>query len=149
MIRPRFADMAMTRNQRRIAFANEERLRKSGAWPPWETKRFPRGSISLTGWPSEFSEARVNGIFSVLLRTLPDGTTHLAVSSLTNTRPTWPEMQRIKDELLSPAHTGVEVYPPKEEIIDDADMYHLWVLPTDIALPFSLFDNRHKHTEEL
>lgn len=36
-----------------------------------------------------------------------------------------------------PEATAVEVYPPHAEIVDDADMYHLWVLAA--PLPFSLF----------
>jgi hypothetical protein len=142
--RPRYADLTMTRNQRRIAFEKEARLRKSGDWPAWEKKVFMPGSVgSGKGWLGEIGHAFVNQIFSVLVRNLPDGTMHFAVTSLTGIRPTWPEMQRIKDELSSPAHTAMEVYPPKAEIIDDADMYHLWVLPVTLALPFSLFDDRH------
>ena len=45
--------------------------------------------------------------------------------------------ERIKDEIAGPDATAVEVYPPQAEIVDDADMYHLWVLPA--PLPFSLF----------
>lgn len=32
--------------------------------------------------------------------------------------------------------TAVEVYPPQSEVVDDADMYHLWIVE---RLPFSLF----------
>ena len=47
-------------------------------------------------------------------------------------------MQRIKDEIAGQDATAVEVYPPHSEIVDQADMYHLWVLPE--PLPFSLAD---------
>jgi hypothetical protein len=75
-------------------------------------------------------------VFSVLDRTLENSVRHLAVSSLSGIRPAWHEMQRIKDELAGCDKTAVEVYPPAAEIIDQADMFHIWVLPG--ALPFSL-----------
>jgi len=51
-------------------------------------------------------------------------------------------MQRIKDELAGHDRTGVEVYPPHDEIVDQADMYHLWVLPE--PLPFTLVKREGK-----
>ncbi len=47
-------------------------------------------------------------------------------------------MQRIKDEIAGPDATAIEVYPPHAEIVDQADMFHIWVVPG--PLPFSLFD---------
>jgi hypothetical protein len=70
-------------------------------------------------------------------RTLENGVRHLAVSSLSGIRPTWREMQRIKDSIAGCNKTAVEVYPPATEIVDQADMFHIWVLPE--PLPFSLF----------
>ena len=61
---------------------------------------------------------------------------HLAVSSLSGQRPTWPEMQRIKDELAGPEATAIEVYPPRDQVVDEADMFHIWVLRG--RLPFGL-----------
>jgi hypothetical protein len=52
----------------------------------------------------------------------------------------WSDVQRIKREVLwSGRHrVGVEVYPPDVEVVDQANMYHLWVLPLGFRLPFSL-----------
>lgn len=50
----------------------------------------------------------------------------------------WADMQRIKDDLMGPERVAVEVYPPRSQLIDDANMYHLWVLPAGRALPFGL-----------
>ena len=33
---------------------------------------------------------------------------------------------------------AVEVYPPESQLVDDADLYHLWVLPAGFELPFGL-----------
>ena len=79
----------------------------------------------------------MNDVFSVLDRYLENGVRHLAITSLSTVRPSWPEMQRIKDEIAGPNATAVEVYPPQNEIVDDADMYHLWVMAG--PLDFSLF----------
>jgi len=127
--------MTLPRNQRRRLLEDERCARASGRWGEWEHLTFPKGSAG-PGWAAEFENAFRNRIFSVLWRTLPCGAEHFAIASLSQTRPTWPEMQRIKDELAGHDRTGVEVYPPHDEIVDQADMYHLWVLPE--PLPFTL-----------
>lgn len=125
----------LPRNERRMLLAMERAARSSGDWGAWERLTFPKGSAGRT-WAAEFATAHRNKVFSVLDRTLPDGTRHLAVSSLSGERPSWWEMQRIKDDLAGHAATAVEVYPPKQEIVDEADMFHIWVLPQ--PLPFGL-----------
>ncbi|MFK4259076.1 DUF7694 domain-containing protein [Agrobacterium tumefaciens] len=127
----------MPRRNRRLILRDEAIARRAGKWSKWETLKLPRGTVHPHGWTAEITTAHRNNVFSVLDRTLPDGTRHLAITSLSGVRPTWPEMQRIKDEIVGPEATAVEVYPPRAEIVDDADMYHLWVLPA--PLPFSLF----------
>lgn len=124
--------LTVPRNERRRLLDNERRRRKSGDWGEWERLSFARGSAG-PGWASEFMDAFRNQVFSVLWRVLPDQTEHFAISSLTQERPTWREMQRIKDELAGHDKTGVEVYPPHAEIVDQADMYHLWVLPGSLS----------------
>lgn len=126
----------VSRNERRRLLAAEERARKSGVWGAWETLTFPRGSTGGSGWAAEFMTAHRNRVFSVLDRTLTDGVRHLAISSLSQIRPTWWEMQRIKNELAGENATAVEVYPPQYQVVDGADMFHLWVLVE--ALPFGL-----------
>lgn len=46
--------------------------------------------------------------------------------------------QRIKNEFAGPGRVAVEVYPPEAELVDSANMFHLWVLPEAMRLPFSL-----------
>lgn len=125
MSNPAMAHMPR-RFQRRV-LAAEEHARKTGTWDPWELVTFPRGTAGR-GWAGEFTKAHRNNIFSVLDRDLDDGYRHLAVASLSGVRPTWWEMQRIKDEIAGKDATAVEVYPPHHEIVDDADMFHLWVM---------------------
>lgn len=55
----------------------------------------------------------------------------------------WRDMQRIKNELVGPDRVAVEIYPPATELVDSANMYHLWVLPAGFVLPFTLRGDRH------
>ena len=123
------------RNERRHLLKNEERNRANGTWGEWETLYFPAGTVGR-GWAMEFTKVHKNKVFSVLDRTTNGNTRHLAVTSLSQIRPSWYEMQRIKDELAGKEATAVEVYPPHAEIVDGADMFHIWVLP--YRLPFGL-----------
>ena len=50
---------------------------------------------------------------------------------------TWDDLQAIKDHLW-PKRIAVEVYPPKDKIVNVADMRWLWVLPEGASLPFNL-----------
>lgn len=71
---------------------------------------------------------------------------HLAIRSVqgcnmvnrTGVEPGWKELQRIKDELIGEGREAVQVYPRKTDITDCAEMYHLFVLPEEWALPFGL-----------
>lgn len=50
----------------------------------------------------------------------------------------WYDLQRIKDELVGPEARAVEVYPPASELVDDCNLYHLWVWPEGQPCPFDL-----------
>lgn len=130
----------LPRSQRRTLLDQEARRRKSGDWPPWETLCIPKGAIGGGSWTYDIETVYRNWVFSVLSRDAGNGVTHLAISSLSGVRPTWPEAMRIKNELAGEGATAVEVYPPAGEVIDEANMYHLWVLPE--PLPFSLHPSR-------
>ena len=139
----------MTRAEIRIAAAKravakdrnallerERRLRRSGDWGPWETLDMLPGTVGSRGWLAMIVRAHRNRVFSVLERPVMRGVTHLAVSSLSGIRPSWHEMQRIKDEIAGRDVTAVEIYPPAGEVVDEADMFHIWTLPG--PLPFGL-----------
>lgn len=122
------------RGQRKELLRAEARHRKQGSWGEWERLVFPEPAEF--GHVGTFRVAHRNRVFSVLDRVDFSGARHLAIASLSGVRPTWPEAMRIKNELAGPDATAVEVYPPAAEVVDQADMYHLWVLPG--PLPFSL-----------
>lgn len=125
------------RSARRRLLQEEARRRRSGQWGRWERMELPLGPPNATGgWPRDIRVAWRNRVFAVLERPV-SGARHLAVSSLSGLRPSWHEMQRIKDEIACPGATAIEIYPPAAEVVDEADMFHLWVL--DGPLPFTIF----------
>lgn len=50
----------------------------------------------------------------------------------------WVDMQRIKDELAGCDRVAIEVFPTQEQLVDQANVYHLWVLPEGFQFPFGL-----------
>lgn len=50
---------------------------------------------------------------------------------------TWNDMQAIKDHYW-PGRIAMEIYPPKDRVVDVADMRWMWVLPAGAQLPFNL-----------
>ena len=66
----------------------------------------------------------------LVMRLKPDAT---PLSGLT-----WAAKQRVKDELMGAGRMAVEVFPPRKELVDQADAYHLWVLPEGFKLPFGV-----------
>jgi hypothetical protein len=107
-----------------------------GPWTPWV-------QASPDGMRNGVTTIYRNNYFTVLERPVRSrwGTVlHLMVrrhdqKAIPNH---WATLQRIKDELTSPATTAVEVYPSRADLVDQAPMYHLWCLPPDVVLPFGL-----------
>lgn len=52
----------------------------------------------------------------------------------------WGHLQRIKNELVGPDRLAVQVFPPVDEVVDSANMAHLWVYPLGFQLGFTLVD---------
>jgi len=68
--------------------------------------------------------------------------THACICNTGNTDIPWAEKQKIKDELFGPDRIALEVFPAADELVDGANMYHIWVLPAGMELPFSLLEPR-------
>lgn len=126
---------SLSKKHQAALLAREKKRRRRGDWGDWETLTFMPGQAG-GGWAAFITTAHRNKVFSVLDRQAEAGVRHLSVSSLSGQCPTWPEMQRIKDELAGPEATAIEVYPPRDQVVDGADMFHIWVLPG--RLPFGL-----------
>lgn len=107
---------------------------------PWED----RSHLAGMG-PEHLLQAWVGRLYSVQRYAVPSrpGWDHLHVQRHArphNRRPSWPELQAIKAELLEGgAHRlAFEVYPPEHRRVDLAHAWHLWVVPPATALEFVL-----------
>lgn len=127
----------MSASPGRVARKIEARARATGAWAPWERREFPKGSAG-SGWCAEIGEAYSNGLYAVLVRRLKAGAIHLAIRTPSGLEPPWRDLQRIKNELFGAERFAVQVCPPESRLIDQADMYHLWVMPEGYAPGFGL-----------
>ncbi len=50
----------------------------------------------------------------------------------------WWEKQLIKDQLGFADRYAIEVFPPTASIVDEANMFHLFILPADVVFPVLL-----------
>jgi hypothetical protein len=60
---------------------------------------------------------------------------HAAIRNSNETDIPWAVKQKIKDQIFGYQAAAVEVFPPKDELVDNANMYHLWILPEGFTLP--------------
>jgi hypothetical protein len=123
---PVLADVSYKSRKELVSRERVRRVLKD--WGDWEKLDLPDGVPKGDGWSKQVRHVCRNAVFSVLLRPVGGGV-HLAVSSLSGLRPSWHEMQRIKNELLGESVTAVEIYPPQTDVVDGADMFHLWARP--------------------
>lgn len=141
---------AVGSKERKALLKREARWRAAGDWGSWqklERQQFAAILGGRTGWVTEVTSVYRNKVFSVLERHDATGIIHAGIASLSGIRPTWYEMQRIKDEVFGEGSTAVEVYPPKRDIVDGSDMFHLWILPKE--LPFGLRKlEKSRHADE-
>jgi hypothetical protein len=47
----------------------------------------------------------------------------------------WDELQSVKNEVFGEEATCVEVYPPEGEVVNDANIRHLWLVPPGTFIP--------------
>lgn len=108
-------------------------------WTPWEWRNHLVGHPKA---PCGMTKCCLNNKFSVqffLHKTEWGNIDHLIIRRH-DTKPirSWYDMQRIKNELVGSDRTAVEVFPADKNLVDEANLYHLWVLPKDFDLPFGL-----------
>lgn len=136
-------DRPGNRVQRRHGMRLGERARRSGDWGAWKFTAAPAGipGAKPGGWPSQVREVRHNELYSVLIRPVSTEwgiVQHCCITTLKGFEPPWRDMQRIKNELFGEDRTAVEVMPPQPEVVDEANSYHIWVMPEGFRLPFTI-----------
>lgn len=50
----------------------------------------------------------------------------------------WHELQRLKNEIWGPECTALEVYPKASNLIDDKNIYWMWVFPPEFQCPIEI-----------
>lgn len=59
----------------------------------------------------------------------------------------WREIYELK-EAIHPGRYAIEIYPPRDRLIDNVHHYHLWVMPEGFVMPFGIHEDdegRWKH----
>lgn len=116
--------------------------RKTGKWGPWHVMDTPTGAGAGTGWASEVRNVWRNALYVVLIRPFdgPGGEKmlHLAIRTPSSAEPPWRDLQRIKNEVCGEPRFAVQIHPAQDRLVDEADMYHLWVYPAGYEAGFGL-----------
>ena len=95
------------------------------------------------GWFTELDRVYVdqNNTYCVMTREIETEEmgkiTHAAIKSTHEGDIPWAEKQRIKNEIFGKDTCAIEVFPKEEDLVDQAYMYHIWVLH-EFKLPFSI-----------
>ena len=116
----------------------------TGEWGEWiEKDIYSRAIYGGVMPPANLFRFVVNDRYSVQF--YKRNTTEFGEVTLLMIRPhdgrpvrDWYVFQRIKNELIGAERTAIEVFPPESELVDDANIYHLWVLPENCKLSFRI-----------
>jgi hypothetical protein len=120
-----------TREEAAAILGAERIARKTGRWGPWDVMDTPEGAGVGRGWAADVRRVWRNPLYVVLVRPFmgPGGVPmlHLAIRTPSSAEPPWRDLQRIKNEVCGEPCFAVQVHPAQDRLIDEADMYHLWV----------------------
>lgn len=113
------------------------------SWEPRDASAVPVPRATLAPNERWCRFCYVNNRYSVqlsLVETSVGEITHLWIRAHDGNMPrSWSDLQRIKNDLGGgPERVAVEVFPPASELVDSANMAHLWVYPPDYVMPFRL-----------
>lgn len=107
----------------------------------WVGKPSPKSLHHGTGWFRELNKVWTDGKYVVMSRTLETEwgeVTHVCIRNTGSTDIPWAEKQRIKNELFGADRVAIEVFPTEAELVDEANMYHVWIMPKGFIIPFTL-----------
>ena len=113
---------------------------------------FERADHSLVA-QGKFDACWLNDTYTVLVREFivpnwPQPMTHLSIKR--NDKDwihDWRDLQQIKNEVLGIEREGIELYPAESRLVDEANQYHLYVLPAGHEWPVGV-DERQIGTPE-
>jgi hypothetical protein len=127
------------RAEKRAAAAVARASSRKGDWGVWTSR--PEMVPHMRAWGNAIG-AYVNLVFAVQLferHTKQGIVTHLAIRQHNGSAfISWADLQRIKNELAGYARQAVQVFPPEDEVVDKANMTHLFVMPDGGALDLTI-----------
>lgn len=108
----------------------------------WQLKQSPKEKNRGSGWANELTNAFVdrNKNYAVMSREINcewGRVEHVCIRNKDSTDIPWSEKQRIKNELFGKDVVAIEIFPKESELVDEANMYHLWILH-EVKIPFGL-----------
>lgn len=121
-------------------FSRERRFRATGVWPLF---RYFDTKPKSGGWLGEMRRCAENGAFLIMWRETEvpvfGAVTHAFIQTASKaTDITWAEKQRIKNAIFGRERAAIEVYPRHSQLVDDANAYHLWILPKGHDFPVTI-----------
>lgn len=129
---------------RRASKANGRKMMKAGfdAWEDWTDRAHDTYAMRTAKIPNGLECFLKNSMYTVQVFTKHSEwgpVKHLMVRRNDEGQiRSWSDMQRIKNEIVGADRIAVEVFPAESELVDQANIYHLWVLPEGFNLPFGL-----------
>ncbi len=112
---------------------------KSKAWGQWLGAKVTAASLSGEGAVWSLWQNDLYIVTATPFECVWGACIHLVTRSKDPDAPLgWAEKQRIKNMLAGAQRVAIEVFPPATELVDQADAYHLWVLPVGFKLPFGV-----------
>ena len=109
----------------------------------WTIEKSPKKLGVSGGWFGELDKVYVDEErkYCVMSRDIMTGwgsVTHVCMRNEDSTDIPWAEKQRIKEELYG-NKTAIEVFPTRKNLIDEANMYHIWIInDKKFKIPFGL-----------
>lgn len=122
----------------------ERKRMHAGRFAPFRACTPPSGG---SGWFGEVTRVWSNDWFVVLgrdVRTKVGEVLHLAIRNAPNTDIPWAEKMWIKNSIAGESAYAVEVFPSADRLIDEANMYHIWVLQARLPFGIHSLDERDK-----
>jgi hypothetical protein len=125
-----------SRKARRKAGTEFAKLAAKGDWGEWEDIDFKRESIRIGITPiNNLVKFYKNNLYTVQVQSKNGIHRALIRRNDETTKVSWMHKQRIKNELFGKESVAVEVFPPESQLVDEANIYWLWILP-DTNYPF-------------
>lgn len=133
----------MNRQQRRMAHSyHKKEVRNalnSNQWGAWEdiTSEF---MMKLGDKPESIRMKKYlkNNLYSAQIIDTKEGLLLGIRRHDQSTDITWSHKQRIKNEVLGESFQAIEFFPKQGELVDDANMYWLWVVNITVDLKGAL-----------